>query len=193
MTKVRFVGPIGGFSGAMDEMVFADHGTHTVAYMKKKKKGELSEAELLRDERWKAARAYAKSAMADPVKWEIYKTVGKEKNCPAFALAVGDYLNTPTLNPLDLDGYKGRVGNPIRIRALDDVGLASVAVSIEQADGTGIEQGMAVEMGPHTGFWVYTATQPVAYGSNIFIEVVGVDYAGHRVKLTENPIVGTEE
>ena len=26
MTKVRFKGPIGGFSGAMDGMVFADNG-----------------------------------------------------------------------------------------------------------------------------------------------------------------------
>ena len=37
MTKVRFHGPIAGFSGAMGEMVFADNEGKgwTVAYMKK--------------------------------------------------------------------------------------------------------------------------------------------------------------
>ena len=56
-----------------------------------------------------------------------------------------------------------------------------------------IENGMAVEMGERSGFWTYTATQPVAPGTDIFIEVVGVDHTGKRVKLTENPIVGAAE
>jgi hypothetical protein len=47
MTKVRFHGPIAGFSGAMGEMVFADNEGKgwTVAYMKKHH--PLSEAQLM--------------------------------------------------------------------------------------------------------------------------------------------------
>jgi hypothetical protein len=193
MTKVRFVGPIGGFSGAMDEMVFADYGEHTVAYMKRKRKGELSEAQQSWNKQWDEAQAYAKSVLADPAKWEFYKMVAKEKKIPAFALAMGDYLKHPSFDPLDLREYKGQVGNKIKIRAFDAVGLVSVEVAIYRVDGPEIERGLAVEMGTRTGFWNYIATQPVALGSDIFIEVVGVDYAGKSTKRTENPIVGEDK
>ena len=191
MTKVRFVGPIGGFSGAMDGMVFADHGERTVAYLKKNKKDrEPSEAEQERDDRWAEARAYARSAMADPEKWELYKLVGKEKKLSPFILAMNDYRNAPSFRSLDLQLYRGRVGDPIQIRAIDDVGLVSVSVELISPAGTHIEKGMAVENGVRTGFWTYTATQAVSPGTDLFIEVTGVDHTGHQVKMTENPAVG---
>ena len=192
MTKVRFSGPIGGFSGAMDEMVFADHGEYTVSYMKKKRKGEPSEAQQIWNARWDEAQAYAKSVKADPGKWEFYKMVAKEKKMPVHALLVGDYLGSPSFKPLDLREYKGQVGNLIKIQAFDAVGLVSCEVAIYSVDGPEIERGMAVEMGTRTGFWHYTATQPVALGSDVFIEVTGVDYAGKRTKRTENPTVGED-
>ena len=65
-------------------------------------------------------------------------------------------------------------------------------VSINRLDGTDIEKGQAVETSPRSGKWIYTATQPVALGSDIFIEVVATDYVGKNVKVTENPIVGAE-
>jgi hypothetical protein len=193
MTKVRFVGPIGGFSGAMDDMVFADHGEYTVSYMKKKRKGEPSEAQQNWNERWDEAQAYAKWVKEDPAKWEFYKMVAKEKKKPVHALAVSDYLTRPSFDPLDLREYKGQVGNQIKIRAFDAVGLVSCEVAIYSVEGPEIERGLAVEMGTRSGFWLYTATQPVALGADVFIEVVGVDYAGKRAKRTENPIVGEEK
>ena len=191
MTKVRFKGPIGGFSGSMDGMVFADNGERTVAYIRKERKGEKSEAELERDENWAEARAYANSVKAsNPDLWEVYRQVGKERKVSPFALAIGDYLKPPSFRSLDLKDYKGQVGDPIQIHTVDNIGLASVEVSIDRQDGTDLEKGMAVELGARTGFWLYTVTQPVALGTDVFIEVVGVDHAGHRVKMTENPVVG---
>lgn len=66
-------------------------------------------------------------------------------------------------------------------------------VAIDGQDGTGIEKGMAVEIGSHSGKWVYLATQPVAKGTDIFIELLGIDYTGKKVTMTENPVVGQEE
>jgi hypothetical protein len=192
MTKVRFVGPIGGFSGAMDDMVFADHGEYTAAYMKHKRKGEPSEAQQSWNRRWDEAAAYAKSVKEDPAKWEFYKMVAKEKKMPVHALAMADYLTGPSFEPLNLREYRGQVGNPIKIRAFDAVGLVSCEVAIYSMEGPEIERGMAVEMGTRTGFWTYTATQPVALGSDVFIELTGVDYAGKRTKRTENPVVGED-
>lgn len=193
MTKVRFIGPIAGFSGAMDEMVFADCGEYTAAYKKKKRKGEPSEAQQSWNEQWDEAQAYAKSVHADPEKWAFYKMVAKEKKIPPYALAMADYLKQPSFDPLDLREYQGQVGNKIKIRAIDAVGLVSCEVSLHTLEGTEIERGMAVEMGTRTGYWHYTATQPVALGADIFIEVVGVDYAGKSTRRTENPIVGAEK
>jgi hypothetical protein len=191
MAKIRLTGPVVGISGSMDEMVFVDRDGQTIAYMKKKKKkGEKSEAELRRDDRWAVAQAYAKSVQADPVKWELYETVAKEKKISPFILAENDYRNAPSFRPLDLQMYRGRVGDPITILAKDDVGLVSVEVKIEKGDGTDVESGVAVESGVRTDIWVYTATQAIPEGTDIFIEVVGWDHTGHRVKMTENPTVG---
>lgn len=191
MAKIKLTGPVVGISGSMDEMVFVTRKGQTIAYMKKKKKkGEPSEAEQKRDDKWAVAQAYARSAMDDPEKWELYKTVAKEKNTTPFLLAENDYRNAPSFRPLDLQMYRGRVGDPITILAKDDVGLISVEVKIEKQDGTDIEQGVAVEKGVRTGIWVYTATQAVPEETDLFIEVVGWDHTGHRVKLTENPVVG---
>jgi hypothetical protein len=193
MTKVRFKGPIGGFSGAMDGMVFADNGERTVAYIRKERKGEKSEAELERDDNWAEARAYASSVKeSNPDLWDLYRQVGRERKVSPFALAVGDYLKPPSFRSLDLRNYRGQVGDPIQIHAVDNIGLASVEVSIDRQDGSGVEKGMAVEMGARTGFWAFKATQPVDLGTGIFIEVVGLDHAGHEVRMTEGPVVGED-
>ena len=60
-------------------------------------------------------------------------------------------------------------------------------------DGTPIESGKALEEGARSGKWIYTATKQVALGSDVFIEVKGVDHAGNETKLTENPTVGIDE
>lgn len=48
------IGPMGGFSGSMDGMVFADHGGRTAAYVKWKREGEPSGAQESWNARWDA-------------------------------------------------------------------------------------------------------------------------------------------
>jgi hypothetical protein len=191
MAKVRFTGPIGGLSGSIDGMVFADNGLRTVAYIRKPKTGEKSEAEQRRDDLMAEARAYATSVKNDnPELWAFYKQLAKPKKISPRSVAVKDFLNVPFFKPLDLTNYNGQVGDPIKIHCKDDIGLVSVEVSIDRQDGTDVENGMAAVLDAREGFWIYRATQPVPRGTDIFIELVGLDHAGHRIKLTENPIVG---
>jgi len=103
-----------------------------------------------------------------------------------------DLLVAPDIKPLNLSKYKGQVGDIITIRATDDIGLADLDVALIANDGTTIEQGKAIEQGARTGTWIYTATQPVPLGSDIFIEVLGVDHAGTETKITESPRVGVD-
>jgi hypothetical protein len=95
--------------------------------------------------------------------------------------------------PMDLSNYKGRVGDKILIQAVDDIGLVDVDVTISANDGSQIERGKAVENGVRTGHWIYTATAPVALGSDIFIELVGFDHAGTKAEYAESPRVGEDE
>jgi hypothetical protein len=193
MTKVRFHGPIAGFSGAMGEMVFADQEKkgRTLAYMKKHY--EPTQAQLNHREHFKEAVRHAQVALEDPAMLAFYEMIAEQRDSNAYAVAVTDYLVAPSFKSLDLSQYKGQVGDPIVIRAVDDIGLAEVEVTLSANNGTQIEKGKALEDRVHAGYWTYIATAPVAFGSEIFIEVKGMDHAGTKAQHTESPRVGVDE
>lgn len=194
MTKVRFHGPVAGFSGAMGEMVFADNEAknRTVAYMKKHY--PPTEAQVNHRARFAECAQRAEALLStDPAANAFYTAIAMEKDSTAQIVALTDFLVLPSFKPLNLTKYQGRVGDKITIRAVDDIGLADVDVKIVAQDGMLIEQGKATEDGSLTGYWTYTATQPVALGADIFIEVKGVDHAGNEAQLTESPTVGADE
>jgi hypothetical protein len=192
MTKVRFHGPVAGFSGAMGEMVFADNEAknRTVAYMKKHT--PPTQAQLDHRARFADCARRAEALLTDPAANAFYAAIAKERDTTAQIVAFTDFMVLPSFKALDLSEYRGQVGDKIGIRAVDDIGLASVDVKLVAQDGTLIEQGNATEDGIRTGYWTYTATQPVALGADIFVEVKGVDHAGNQAQLTENPTVGAE-
>jgi hypothetical protein len=194
MTKVRFHGPIAGFSGAMGDIVFADNEEQdrTVAYMKKRR--HLSEAQARHQQRFKEAAAYAKAALAKPESLAFYEPIAKERRWSPQSVAIADFLNElPDIQPLDLTAYRGQLGDPIGIRTVDDVGVVDVEVTLTANDGTRIERGKAVETAARSGYWTYTATAPVASGSDIFVEVVAMDHAGNKGQMIESPRVGAED
>lgn len=193
MTKVFLQPGLRGLSGGMGGWVYQMRNGKTVVGMKPINTKAPTEAQLHQRQRFSDAASYAKAALGDPAKREFYETVAKERDMPAFAMAVADYLNVPSFKPLDLSQYKGRVGDPILIRAVDDLGLVSVEVTLNAIDGALIEKGMAVEAGARSGHWVYTVTAPVALGADIFIALTGIDHTGRKAKMTENPIVGADE
>lgn len=193
MTKVRFHGPIAGFSGAMGEMVFADQVKkgRTVAYMKTHY--APTETQMYYREQFKAAAAHAKAMLANPAAGAFYEAVALARESNPYLVAITDFLVKPRFEPLDLSEYRGQIGDTILIRAVDDIGLTDVDVTLSANDGTQIETGKAVEDGVHTGHWTYTATTPVPLGTDIFIEVFGFDHAGTKAEISESPRVGQDE
>jgi hypothetical protein len=192
MTKVRFLGPIGGFSGEMDGIVFADteEKNRTSAYKKKKK--APSEAQLAVQKRFTKASVRADEALKDPAKREFYEMIALQRESTAHRVAHQDYLVKPSFLPLDLSEYEGNVGDKIMVIAKDDIGLASVVFTLTATDGTRIEQGPASEDGVRSGDWEYTATVAVPLGADIFVEARGVDHAGNKAVVSANPIVGED-
>jgi len=149
--------------------------------------------EKSKQKRFKKASAHAKALLAEPDTRESYQAISKESAVPLFAVTMGDILNQPSILPLDLSQYRGRIGDAIAIQAEDDIGLAEINENIVAQDGTPIESGQAVEIGVRSGEWIYTATKQVALGTDIFIEVKGVDHTGNNTQITENPTVEMDD
>lgn len=193
MTKVRFHGPIAGFSGSMGEMVFKDYEEkgQTVAHMKKHR--PPTEAQLIQQERFNQAVLHVKKMLDDPETFAYYDARAKDKHIPPYRLAVADRLGQPKILPLDLSEYMGRVGDPIRVITRDNVGVVDVEFSLVTVEGVLIEKGKAVEEGLGSGHWLYTATVAVPLASDIFIEAEAFDRAKNRTVASANPLVGQSE
>lgn len=193
MTEVNLNETVNGYSGAIGRLVFRQYRGRTIVGRKPVVTKEPTAGQLAQRERFKEAAAFGKLAQADPELRAFYEPIARERGTSIYTVAVGDFLKMPSLKALDLSKYQGQVGDTILIRAVDDIGLASMEVKIFAQEGALIEQGSAVETGAGSGYWVYTATAPVALGSGIFIDVVGVDHARNEVKRSENPTVGMED
>jgi hypothetical protein len=193
MTKVHLQPGLRGLSGGMGDWVYSIRKGKTVLGMKAIRTAERTEAQLAHQERFKEAVSFAKSALANTSLRDFYAPIALEKEISVYALAVADFLNTPEFEYVELENYKGRVGDTIMIKAADDLGLAFVNVKISSQNGSLIESGQAAEQGSGSGKWIYTATAPVALGTDIFIEATGADHAGTKVEISANPTVGEDE
>jgi hypothetical protein len=175
----------------MGDMVFKKRrGKVYVSIKSQGTTGEPSEAQLAQRKNFKRAVNYAKSAMADETSRAFYEDLAQRRETTARGLCIGDYLNEPTMDELDLSKYKGKVGDRILITTNDDVGVVEVNVNLTRSDGTPIEMGKAVEDGTGSGNWEYVATVPVPLGTDIFISAEAFDRPGHRTVASANPIVG---
>jgi hypothetical protein len=193
MSDVELNETINGYRGSIGKLVFKKYKGRTIVGRKVLSSKPPTEAQVNHRADFKAASDFAKTVKANPDLLAFYEPIAKQRDVTVRVVAMGDYMKKPAIKPLDLSTYKGRIGDVIEIRATDDLGLADLNVKIVAQDGTPIESGQAVEEGVSSGKWLYTATKPVAMGSDVFIEVKGCDHAGNKAQITENPTVGVEE
>jgi len=193
MSDVELNETINGYRGSIGKLVFKKYKGRTIVGRKVKSSKPPTEGQLAQRADFKEASAFARTVKANPALLAFYGPIATQREVTVRVVAMGDYLKKPTIKPLNLDNYKGRIGDVIEIRATDDLGLAELSVKIVAQDGTPIESGPAIEEGERSGKWLYTATASVALGADIFIEVKGCDHAGNKAQLTESPTVGTEE
>jgi hypothetical protein len=129
--------------------------------------------------RFQEAAQYARQQMTIPESKEAYGKVITEKKRTAYMVAMTDYLTAPRVKSIDVLGYRGAVGDSIRVKAVDDFLVAEVIVTITDANGNVIETGHA---GPDTekiNQWLYKATvaNPVLPGTKI--DAVAYDRPGN--------------
>lgn len=185
MAELKTHGFIDGIHGRYGKMVVRSrYGKQFLARPPDPASFKLTAARQNVRDRFAAATAYAKAALADPVLRPFYDDVGKTKQIGALAAAVRDYLRPPVVKTLDLTGYTGETGSKIKVAATDDVGLASITLTIRAADGTVIETGpVAIVLGDLDQTYVAKTTVPA--GQPVTVEVVAKDRPGNTTKKTE--------
>jgi hypothetical protein len=193
MSDVELNETINGYRGSIGKLVFKKYKGRTIVARKSVTSKPPTDGQLFQRAKFADAAAFVKTVFANPALLAFYEPIAKQRDLTVRAVAMGDFLKKPSIKPLDLSDYKGRIGDPITIRVYDDIGLADLNVKILTQNGTPIESGQAVEEGERSGKWIYTATAVAALGSDVFIEVTGIDHAGNKVKMTENPTVGQDD
>lgn len=172
-----------GLSGKVgDLIVFSQrNGKTIVSKAPKEKTKEDTQKQKDQQQRFQRAVLYAKAVLNDPDRKELYDADADQANgVSTYNVAVADLLNAPKIEKIDLSGYTGKKGDIIRITATDDFKVASVTVRIDNADGSLVEEGSALDSGFE---WLYTAVANNA------------DLSGGKItiKATDNPANLTEK
>jgi len=186
MAKVTLNPVIEAIQGKVGDLVFKRWGDEEIVARIPDRTGIVPSAnQLAQMDKFRLAAVYGKAVMADQATRTIYTQAGERRGIPAFAMSVGDFLNAPAVEEIDLAGYTGKVGDIIRVRASDDLDVQGVTVTIRSQGGAVLEEGAAT-LTAGTATWSYTATTALAQGQAVSIEVSATDRPGHEGTKTVN-------
>ncbi|OIN96810.1 MAG: hypothetical protein COS37_00675 [Anaerolineae bacterium CG03_land_8_20_14_0_80_58_20] len=176
-----------GASGSLgDQLVIRQRKGQTVlsAMPRVDANRQATPAQAANRARFQEAIFYGKAQLADPQAQAGYQAKAAGTPRSAFNVAVADFFNAPNVDEVDLTGYHGAVGEPIRVRATDDFQVTQVQVSIVNADGSLLEEGNAIRQ-PNSIDWVYAATAANESLDGDKIVVRASDKPGHVTKVEE--------
>ena len=185
MAKIETNPVVDAIRGSIGDLVFRHLGHQTIVG---RRPGGTDRAptpgqEAVR-ERFRQAAICGKAVLADPASRQIYETAAHNRGLPVFSVTVADFFNAPTVDAVDLSGYTGKSGEPIRIRATDDFEVVAVKVTIRTVEATTLEPGPAVA--PGSPDWVYTTKTALTLGQHVSIDVTATDRPGHATTRTES-------
>ncbi len=147
-----------GLSGKIgDLLVFRQRAGQTVVTKVPQQKKTATEKQKEVRRRFQQAVLYATSTLAVPGAKEVYQGTAKPGQT-AYNVAVADFFNVPDIHEVDLSAYTGQPGDTIRIRVSDDFMVKAVHVTINNGDGSLVENGNATADASGR-LWTYTATQ----------------------------------
>lgn len=134
--------------------------------------------------KFKRGVAYAKSVLSNPSMKAAYEAVLTEGQT-AYNLALADYFVPPEIKMLDVSMYHGKVGDIIRVRAIDDFRVNAVKLSIKNNNEIIIEAGDAVRDSSNILLWKYAATKINTHVSGTKIIATAIDIPGNKTVREE--------
>lgn len=180
--KLETNGWIKDMRGASGDIVFRRYlGRLIVAQKARRTDRPPTIAQLEVRDRFKRSVGWAKRALQNPTLAGEYRVTAATRESTAFALAAKDYHHAPVVREIGLADYRGRIGDPIVVKASDDFGITEVEVSVRDQAGNVLEQGVATQ--GLADDWSYNATTAVAAGQSFVIRAVARDRAGNEGTL----------
>jgi hypothetical protein len=128
--------------------------------------------------RFKRAAMYARyAAKVQPIYTELAKGTTKT----AYNIAVADWFGEPQVLDIDITGWTGQTGQEIRVKAKDNVKVASVHVMIRESNSsaTALEEGEAVPSDTDGLLWTYTTKTLVPMTPGTRLDVMAKDLPGN--------------
>ncbi len=184
MAKIEGNLIIHGLSGMLGKQVVVrrmKNGQYVLAAKPVHRSREATDAQRLQREKFRRAVLYAKGAKGRAE----YREAAELRCVSAFNVAVADFLHPPVIRKIDISGYKGAIGETIRITADDDVKVKSVGVMIVNDDGTPVEKGTAIPGTENSSEWLYSTKCAVGL-SSVKIVVDVVNLAGRVTEVAEH-------
>jgi hypothetical protein len=183
MAKVSLNPSLAGISGRVSNFVYRQQNGQTVVLEHTERKDRPSRAQKQNRGRFTEAKDYAKRVLADPLRRECYRRLAAERKCPSNALLIANFLNPPTIEIVELDGYEGRAGDVIRVVAADAIEVVGVTLTLRSiTSGTVLESGAATR---DHDVWTYRCTAAAANLRDVRIEVVAANRAGAKGRRVE--------
>jgi hypothetical protein len=132
--------------GRIGDLIFRVWGENTVVSKAPDySKIPRSEAQKANSNRFRGATRYGRRVLNDPVAYAFYDK-RRRRNQTVWNVAISDYMKRPRIAEVDVWNYNGQAGNTIRVKTIDNYGIASVIVMIINALGVEVESGMAVKI-----------------------------------------------
>ena len=171
------------FGGKCGNMVYRNYdGMSVMSRMPVFKNRKFSPAQKACQQRFGNAAAWAHKARANPELGAYYQSIAS-KRVNGWNLAISDYLRKPEVSKIDLENYKGKTADTIRVEAHDRFRVAAVIVTIINALGYEVESGMAVMVpGEH---WIYEAKEDNPLWKGGRVSVSAIDFPGNVVRAVQ--------
>ena len=131
---------------------------------------------------FRAAAAYAKRMLADPIHGPRYVAAAHAKGMRTRAFAFRDFFKEPVVQQIDVSDYHGAIGQLIKVQAYDDFEVTGVHVAVLDGENAVIFQGPAVLTNE---LWQLAAPVGIAVGEEVTIRATATDRPGHTGTLSQ--------
>ena len=180
MSKAK-TNPFGGLSALLGDRIFIRKVRGQYQLINRPaRRAKPTPTQLVNREKFREAAQYARVQISREV-WEaLYaKGITKRKRT-SYLVALSDFLNAPRVKGFTTDGYRGRVGDSIIVKASDDFMVTKVKIAITNAAGTVIEQGETTPSSEIIDGWEYKATVSNPSWTGTTISAIAYDRPGNK-------------
>jgi hypothetical protein len=111
---------------------------------------------------------------------EVYVNKARDKAVTAYGIAIADWFGAPRVLLINVDAWTGKPGQTIRVKARDNIRVASVSIVIRDAQGKVLETGEAIQSKAGNAWWKYTTKTRVNMNPYPRVEATARDLAGNQ-------------